>query len=649
MSRAIIAIRLFAIAAALPLSAFAQDLSAEAFAKHYEVNEVALSPTGAYAALAVPSDDGMETQLQILKLDGSGQTQVLRFGRRQHVANVVWTSDDRLVVSRARMLPLRPQPVSQGELLSSDISGKDQELLFGYVKDSGNLTGRRKDQGFAKIVDTIDAEPGIAIVDFTCWDCGERPDTVLFKVNTRTGERHEIERVADSPTLLTDLSGKARFAVFQDDNENIRVRYRPQPNGEWLDAPKTLVGRSIDLAAFSEDGKTAYALIDDEGGPVHLYKIDMSTGTRVLLAGRDDVEITGLLYAGHNGLPFGVVYNAGKPSVQYLDPTSEWSKLHAGFLKMFPGQLVRFSGFSQDSNRMLVTVYSDRNPGAYYVYDRAAKKLDLISELAPALKVSQLASSTPIEFSARDGQKLYGLYTAKGPGMHPLVVMPHGGPHGPYDSWSYDADAQFLASRGYGVLQVNYRGSGGRGYNFQKAGYREWGGRIMDDITDGVRWAISQKLADPERICTYGASFGGYAALMQPIRNPGMYKCAIGYVGVYDLQTMYSAGDIKRSSNGRAYLDRVLGKDKTVLAANSPAQNPGKIGVPVFLIQGGVDQRVPMAQFNALKSSIGAANVPVETMVGQGEGHGFVKFENRVELYKRMDAFLAKYIGPGAN
>ena len=171
---------------------------------------------------------------------------------------------------------------------------------------------------------------------------------------------------------------------------------------------------------------------------------------------------------------------------------------------------------------------------------------------------------------------------------------------------------------------------------------------MQDDLADGVHWAIDNHLADPARICTFGASYGGYAALMQPIRYPDLYKCAIGYVGVYDLKVMKTEGDIRETATGRRYLDRVLGTDDSVLTAWSPAENVSRIKIPVFLIGGMVDRRVPMAQFNALKSAFTANGTPIETMLGSGEGHGFYKPENRAELYRRMDAFLSKYIGAGA-
>ena len=277
------------------------------------------------------------------------------------------------------------------------------------------------------------------------------------------------------------------------------------------------------------------------------------------------------------------------------------------------------------------------------------KKLIKINEAMPWLKAENMAPSMPFTFKSRDGLTLHGFITARpGGDPKPMIVMPHGGPHGPYDSWTYDSDAQFLASRGYAVLQVNFRGSGGRGKDFLESGYREWGGKMQDDIADGVKWAIDNKQADPARICTYGASYGGYAALMQTIRYPELYKCAIGYVGVYDLQVMKKEGDITDRNSGRRYLDRALGTDEALLRAWSPAQNVDKIKVPVFLAQGSIDKRVPMEQFNALKNAFKAAGVPIETMVAQGEGHGFYKPENRAELYKRMEAFLSRHIGAGA-
>lgn len=647
-SAALAALALFASAQAI-----AQVPSHMDFAKHSEVSEVSLSPDGRYLAMTVLAADGMETQLHIVPLDGTGKVQALRFGRQQHVTDIVWSDNDQVVVARAKMEPLEARPYSYGELMSTDVNGKNQETLFAYIEDDGTRSGRRKDRGFANIVKVLDDEPGKVLVDFTAWPDSrgdEKQTTSIYKVDTRTGNRQEVEQTKDTATFAFDHSGRARLKVTSDDKDDPVLMYRPGAGNEWVSVPKSLAGYSMGLLHVEPDDNTAYATITDKGEPAQLYKVDFAKGTRTRLAGRDEESIAQVLYSGHDGAPFGVIYDEAKPSVQYLDPASEWAKLHAGLLKAFPGQMVSFVDWTRDDNMALFYVWSDRHPGSYYMLDRKANnKIQLVNESMPWMKAASLSPSRPISFKTRDGLTLHGLYTAPAAGgVRPMIVMPHGGPHGPYDSWGYDGDAQFLASRGYGVLQVNYRGSGGRGKDFIESGYGEWGGKMQDDLADGVKWAIDNKVADPGRICTYGASYGGYASLMQQIRYPELYKCAIGYVGVYDLQVMKKEGDIKDRASGRRYLDRVLGTDDAKLKAWSPAQNVDKIKVPVFLVQGSIDQRVPMEQFNALKNAFKAAGVPIETMVAQGEGHGFYKPENRAELYQRMEAFLSKHIGPGS-
>ncbi|HEY0309686.1 MAG TPA: S9 family peptidase [Luteimonas sp.] len=644
---AILAAFLLAAAGATPA-----QVPADHFARHAEVSSVSLSPGGDYVALAVPAADGMETQLQILRLDGSGDTQVLRFGPQQHVADLVWSADDQIVVSRARMEPLEARPYSYGELMSSDVRGKNQETLFAYVPDDGNKRGRRKDRGFATVVKVLDKSPGKVLVDFTAWPTSRGDDeltTSIYEVDTRTGHRELVEQTGDTAVFMFDHSGKARLKVTRDENDDPVLAYRPLPTSDWSPVPESLAGYSMSLLHVAPDDNTAWAEIVDGGEPGQLYQVDLAAGTRIRIAGRDDVEIARVLYAGHDGAPFAVIYDEEKPSVQYLDPASEWAQLHAGLLKAFPGQMVSLLDWTRDDRKVLLLAWGDRNPGGYYVFDRDNRQLQLVNELMPWLQPAQLAPSRPISFRTGDGLTLHGLYTAPAtPGPKPLVVMPHGGPHGIYDSWGFDSDAQFLASRGYGVLQVNYRGSGGRGKAFIERGYGEWGGKMQDDLADGVRWAIAEGLADPARICTYGASYGGYAAMMQPIRYPDLYQCAIGYVGVYDLDVMKREGDINDRASGRRYMDRVLGTDPARLAAWSPARNVDKIRVPVFLVQGSIDKRVPMDQFNALKRAFEGRGIAVETMVAEGEGHGFYKPENRAELYRRMEAFLDKYIGAGA-
>ena len=318
-------------------------------------------------------------------------------------------------------------------------------------------------------------------------------------------------------------------------------------------------------------------------------------------------------------------------------------------MKSFPGMMVSFSGVSRDNDKVMFRTWSDRDAGSVYIYERAAKKVQKLMDSRPWLPAARMASMKPIAFTARDGGKVYGFYTAPaGQGPHPLVVLPHGGPYEVSDSWGFDEEVQFLASRGYAVLQVNYRGSSGRGESYVQAGWKGWGTKIQDDITDAVKWTIDQKMTDANRICLFGASFGGYSALVQPVLNPGMYKCAIGYVGVYDLAMMRKDWMEDGNKRSRRVNDRAHGSDPAMLAKWSPALRAGEVKVPVFLVHGSDDHTAAMNQYKAMNAALREAGNPPETFVASGEGHGFVKPENIGELYRRMEAFLDKYIGPAA-
>ena len=634
--------------AALPIApAAAQVPSASDFTKNPEAFEVSMSPSGKYVALAVPAADSMETTLEVTDL-ATGKSQIMRFGRQQHVSNIVWTADDQLVVSRAEMEPLKARPSSQGELYTTDVKAKNQDVLFGFVPDSQGKRGKRKDQGWSSIEDVLHDEPGMALVNFTCWDCGEEPDTVIFKVNTKTGERKEIERGDQLAWYQFDRTGEPRIRRTLDDNDEPVLAYRRTKGEAWTPLPKAVAGRMIYGARFAEDNNTVYALVNDALEPAQAYRIDLKAGTRTKLAGDPDVEINGFMYEGLDGIPFAVTYNAAKPSLQYIDPNSEWAKLHASLMKSFPGHMLSFNSFSRDGNKVMFGVWSDRNIGSYYTYDRSTKELQKIIDYMPWLKPELMAQTRPVEFVNRDGKKIFGFYTSKGAGPMPTVVMAHGGPVGPYDSWGFESDVQFLASHGYGVLQINFRGSGGRGEDFEREGWAQWGGAIQNDITDGVKWAIQNKLVDESRICLYGASYGGYTALMQPVLNPGLYKCAIGYVGVYDLPQNRKDWTRRNSSRGDRVNDRVHGNDPTVLANWSPALRAGEVKVPVFLAHGSDDKTAGLNQYKKMVSALNAVGNTPQTFLAAGEGHGFAKPETRAELYRKMEAFLSKYIGAGA-
>jgi dipeptidyl aminopeptidase/acylaminoacyl peptidase len=341
------------------------------------------------------------------------------------------------------------------------------------------------------------------------------------------------------------------------------------------------------------------------------------------------------------------------PEVDFIDTTHPETLTVAGLMKAFPEHMVSLRGTSRDGRLLLVAAYSDIDPGTYYLFDRETGKAKFLLSARDWIKPEQMSPMTPFSFTARDGTRVHGYVTiprdSDGRDL-PMIMHPHGGPHGPRDVWGFNPEVQFLANRGYAVLQVNFRGSGGYGDDFERKGYRNWGTSMIDDMTDAVEWAVREGIADPKRICTYGASYGGYAALQSVVREPDRYKCTIGYVGVYSLPLMTTDGDIPRSESGRNYLRRVLPEALAEQQAQSAAFNVDRIRVPVMLVHGERDERVPMSQYRALRRALADAGRPPEVEILEAkEGHGFQELENNVRLYNAMEAFLDKHIGkPGA-
>jgi dipeptidyl aminopeptidase/acylaminoacyl peptidase len=260
-----------------------------------------------------------------------------------------------------------------------------------------------------------------------------------------------------------------------------------------------------------------------------------------------------------------------------------------------------------------------------------------------------MAAAEPVSIPVRDGTAVPGYFTAprrSAGSPPPLIVLPHGGPHGVRDHWDFDPEVQLLAAAGFAVLRVNYRGSGGYGAAFQAAAYGRWGELPIDDLVDAARWATGTGRADAGRVCLYGASFGGYAALRASARAPDLFRCAVGYAGVYDLALMRRSGDIQERRLGRGFLDVAVGTDESALRAASPVSAAQEIRAAVLLAHGAKDQRAPLAHAEAMRAALIAAEHPPEWLVEPAEGHGFHDPRARERFYARLLEFLVKNTAP---
>jgi dienelactone hydrolase len=635
----------------LPVAATASDLvPVEDFARHLLLSSPKLSPNGKYVAVNVNDINGDSHALVVYDVDNmKAPISMLRLPKYEVAADVTWVSNKRIVLEKGRQYGSIDKPSLTGEILATDFDGKHQDYLYGYNAGKyGRRAGSRgPDHGWGSIDGLPTPTNGHFYMSTESWDNSDY--STIYDVDATRGNRHLIGQLGVANlSFMVGADGQAHYAYGINRDYNYVVYYR-QDNG-WAKMQATHGAFSFAPRFFTPDQKGIYADYAPGGGPTALVEQDENGSNRKVLASDKFssigmVEWTPLAYR-----PFATVPATGKPVPTYIDPNMPMAKLHRALSQRFPGY-VHFINFSEDGGKLLFSVFSDRDPGTYYLIDTHTYKVSKLFSSEPWIDPSKMSERRSLHFTTSDGLQMEAILTIpNGRQLHnlPMVLLPHGGPIGVQDSWYFDDDAQFLASRGYLVLQVNYRGSSGRGEDFEEAAYLKWGTRVQQDLIDGVKWTIAQKYADPDRICVYGASFGGYAAMMTTIRAPGMFKCAVGYAGVYDLGMMYQKGDIQERKTGRSYLKRVIGKNDADLAANSPDMLADKINVPVLLIHGEDDKRVPFAQAKAMRAALDAAHKPYEWMSKPGEGHGFYSEANNIDFYNKLQEFIGKYIGPGA-
>jgi len=338
----------------------------------------------------------------------------------------------------------------------------------------------------------------------------------------------------------------------------------------------------------------------------------------------------------------------GKPRVQILDAENEFAKDLSKIGRLYDGKFFYPTSYAASGKLAVIHAMSDKVPGEFLLYDNVANTLTPLFESGKALTQAGLSTMHAIKFNARDGLEIEGFLTLpqNGNGKNlPMVLMVHGGPIGIFDSWGFDSEVQLLANRGYAVLQVNYRGSGNYGRSFTEKGHLQWGRAMQDDVTDATNWAIAQGIADKKRICIYGGSYGGYSALMGAVREPDLYACSIGNVGVYDLNQLYK-DDSKESWYLDKYLTNTLGN--TNLEIISPSLRASEIRIPVLLGAGREDKIALPLHTERMRDAIIKAGGSVDTVIYEGEGHGNYLQKNQVDWANRVLNFLDKNIGSGS-
>jgi len=583
-----------------------------------------ISPDGKRLAFMQPWESRMNIFVQEI---GKEELTQVTFAKDRSIQGYFWKNNSRLVF-------LQDKGGNENfHLYAVDLDGKNQkELTPG-------------DEVLAQIIDDLEDNDKEMIIGLN----KRNPQFFdAYRINIETGEMTMIaENPGNITGWVTDNKGNIRIATTTD-GINAGVLYRSNDKEPFEELISTNFKESFSPLFFDYDDKVLFVSSNLGRDKSAIVKYDPETKKELgLVYEHQEVDVSSLLRSKKRKLITGVVYTTDKSHYHFFD--KERKNLQEKLEARFPGYEVSLAGQNREEDKMLIYTGNDRNYGSYYFYDQKSGDIKKLADISPWLKESDLAEMKPIKYMARDGKVINGYLTLpKGiPAKNlPVIINPHGGPWA-RDEWGFNPEVQFLANRGYAVLQMNFRGSVGYGREFWEASFKQWGKTMQDDITDGVKWMTDQGIADPKRIAIYGASYGGYATLAGITLTPDLYACAVDYVGVSNLFTFMST----IPPYWKPYLDmmyEMVGdpeKDKELMTAASPVFHVDKIKCPLFVAQGANDPRVAKAESDQMVEALKERGIDVPYMVKDDEGHGFANEENRMDFYKEMERFFGQYLG----
>jgi dipeptidyl aminopeptidase/acylaminoacyl peptidase len=603
------------------------------FFREAEYSQLKISPDGRFIAALYPKN-GVNS-IGILSSDLKELIFSGQFEDERHILHYEWVNNTRLILWAGKKYGYLDGRNSDVQTFFVDYNGRNFKNFF--IKQWAHY----------ELVRILPDDPDHVVMARYHWSDRGRPTAV--KVNVNNGQ----EKRLTSPPIkrgffLADEQGEVNVAVefSKEIYGESQVHYRLGRGTKWQELAYPVKGKG-ELRPIHLDSanKALYLISDLETGREGVYRLDLKSGQSKLISGDAKVDVSGLIMDRGDRL-VGVIYDPDYPEIEILDPDSEIMKVYRDLLIGFQHQRVDGLSLTRDQSLGIFRVSSDTNPGEFYKIDVKTRRVSFLGRSRSWLKPENLSPMKPVHFKARDGLDIHGYLTLppKGPQKNlPAVLVVHGGPHGVRDFWGYDPEVQFLAQRGFAVLQVNYRGSGGYGRKFLETGYKQWGLTMQDDLTDATHWLVQQGYADPKRLAIYGGSYGGYAALMGAVREPDLYRCAVTYVGVSDLTIQRDKSDTAEDATGEDYLDRALGKDEADLKKRSALYNIDRIKVPIFIAHGKDDRRVPFANAEKLRVALEKAGKPYEWLAKESEGHGFTQDANRYEFYLRLAQFLEKH------
>ena len=611
-----------------------------------------LSPDGKNVAMLTAGPD-KRLALSIMETSSTSPKVIARFSNAD-IVSVNWVNNNRLVYSMGdRQIGGTEARMGPG-LIAIDKDGKNPRDIIERSSGSSNtkfrvLTNRYSFYGTTGI-------PGSEDV-FITQSSGTRtaPAATLMRANTVTGLADGIASPANSGSFLVDNAGELRVVVSTHEKLT-SIMYKDPKDNKWRNL--------LTFDPIKEDGFSPSFIAPDgslyvtthlgkDTTSVYQYDLENNKVLPTPLVTLDGYDFEGsFIYSKVKNKLLGIRYETDAQATTWFD--NDLKLVQEKVDALLPGTINNISiARDSDSDVVLVSAFSDTLPGYYLLFNTKTEKMTRLGITRPEIDQAQMSNKDMIRYKARDGLDIPAYLTlpknSNGKNL-PLILMVHGGPYVRGGNWNWNPQTQLLASRGYAVLEPDFRGSQGYGKKLHQAGWKQWGLKMQDDLDDARKWAVDQGYADPDRVCIAGASYGGYAVLMGLIRNPELYKCGISWVGVSDINLLYDVAwsDTSSSLWEKYGMPTLIGdqvKDAAQLKATSPLEQAARLKKPLILAYGADDARVPLVHGTKFYNAIKANNPDVEWIVYSGEGHGWRKLENNVDFWTRIEKFLDKNIG----
>ncbi len=582
---------------------------------------------------------------------------VIPFKNREEVGSYFWVNNERVVIDIGTTLGTLEGSFSTGQYFSINYDKSNPAYIFGVRKETSSSRRTVVDKmSYGFVIDEMEDDPEhvlLATYPFGRFTTGARP--TIVRVNVYNGGQKNFGKVPlGNARVLTDSTGEPRFAAGENTKAELVVISKSRESQNWDELTRSkIAGGTISGLKFIENDTKVLVLDDTESSTAKIKSIDINTGEEEVIFHHPKYDPSPVIV---DDEVIAVTVAPGYEQVYWLDDNTEVGQIaraamgyfNDGNIEVANKAWLNVTSLSKDRKKATIVVGDDISSPKYYLFDLERGRMTFLFNMWPEIEEPNLAKTKPIKFTASDGLTIHGYFTnarnVKDGKKPPLIVLPHGGPIGPRDNWEFDPDVHILSNAGYAVLKVNFRGSGGFGRDFIKAGMGEWGDGIQRDIIEGTEWVIEQGWVDGDRVGIYGGSFGGYSSVQAPILRPDLFKAAVAYIGVFDLEMLYKEGDVPASFSGKAALEQLVGDDKNLLKRTSPVNSAHKLEAPLLIVSGKEDERAPVEQAYALERALKANNKEYELIIVDKEGHGFRNPENREMFYMKMLEHFNKHI-----